>query len=45
MAGMNHFTQKSVEAITRARQIATEYQHMQVDEEHLAKRFWKTRTD
>ncbi len=37
MAGMNHFTQKSVEAITRARQIATEYQHMQVDEEHLAK--------
>ncbi len=32
---MNQFTQKSVEAIQRARQIAVEYGHQQVDQEHL----------
>ncbi|MBQ8159895.1 MAG: ATP-dependent chaperone ClpB [Clostridia bacterium] len=33
---MNNYTQKSVEALQRAQAIATQYQHMQVDEEHLA---------
>ncbi|MBQ6175321.1 MAG: AAA family ATPase, partial [Clostridia bacterium] len=33
---MNNYTQKSKEAIQRAQQIALEYQHMAVDEEHLA---------
>ena len=33
---MNQFTQKSVAAIQRAQAIAVEYQHMQVDQEHLA---------
>ncbi len=32
---MNQFTQKSVEAIQRAQQIAVEYGHQQVDQEHL----------
>ena len=32
---MNQFTQKSVEALQRAQAIAVEYQHMQVDQEHL----------
>ena len=36
MASMNNYTQKSVEAIQRAQAIATQYQHMQVDQEHLA---------
>ena len=36
MAAMNNYTQKSKEAIQRAQQIALEYQHMAVDEEHLA---------
>ena len=36
MASMNNYTQKSQEAIRRAQQIALEYQHMQVDQEHLA---------
>ena len=34
-ANMNQFTQKSIAAIQRAQAIATEYQHMQVDQEHL----------
>ncbi len=33
---MNQLTQKTREAIQRAQAIAVEYQHMQVDEEHLA---------
>ncbi len=33
---MNQFTQKSVAAIQRAQAIAVEYQHMQVDQQHLA---------
>ena len=33
---MNQFTQKTREAIQRAQAIAVEYQHMQVDQEHLA---------
>ena len=36
MAATNNYTQKSLAAIQRAQQIAVEYQHMQVDEEHLA---------
>ncbi|MBR1684621.1 MAG: ATP-dependent chaperone ClpB [Clostridia bacterium] len=36
MASMNNYTQKSMEAIQRAQAIATQYQHMQVDQEHLA---------
>ena len=36
MASMNNYTQKSVEAVQRAQAIATQYQHMMVDEEHLA---------
>ena len=36
MAAMNNYTQKSQESIRRAQQIALEYQHMAVDEEHLA---------
>lgn len=31
----NQFTQKTMEALQRAQQIAVEYQHMQVDEEHM----------
>ncbi len=31
----NQFTQKTLEAIRRAQQIATEYGHMQVDQEHM----------
>ena len=30
----NQFTQKTMEALQRAQQIAVEYQHMQVDERH-----------
>ena len=33
---MNQFTQKTRDAIQRAQAIAVEYQHMQVDQEHLA---------
>ena len=33
---MNQFTQKTRDAIARAQAIAVEYQHMQVDQEHLA---------
>ena len=33
---VNQFTQKTREAIQRAQAIAVEYQHMQVDQEHLA---------
>ena len=36
MAAMNQYTQKSLEAIQRAQRIAVDYQHMQVDQEHLA---------
>ena len=36
MMNMNQFTQKSIAAIQRAQAIAVEYQHMQVDQEHLA---------
>ncbi|MBQ3156477.1 MAG: ATP-dependent chaperone ClpB [Clostridia bacterium] len=32
---MNQFTQKSIEAIQRAQQIAVEYGHQQVDQEHV----------
>ena len=32
---MNQFTQKTVAALERAQSIAIEYQHMQVDQEHL----------
>ena len=32
---MNQFTQKSIGAIQRAQQIAVEYGHMQVDQEHV----------
>ena len=32
---MNQFTQKSLEAIQRAQQIAVEYGHQQVDQEHV----------
>ncbi len=32
---MNQFTKKSIEAIQRAQQIAVEYGHQQVDQEHL----------
>ena len=34
----NQFTQKTMEALQRAQQIAVEYQHMQVDEEHMRRR-------
>ena len=33
---MNHLTQKSIAAVKRAQAIAISYQHMQVDQEHLA---------
>ena len=33
---MNQLTQKTREAIQRAQGLAVEYQHMQVDQEHLA---------
>ena len=33
---MNQFTQKSIAAVQRAQAIAISYQHMQVDQEHLA---------
>ena len=32
---MNQFTQKTVAALQRAQSIAIEYQHMQVEQEHL----------
>ena len=32
---MNQFTQKTVAALQRAQSLAIEYQHMQVDQEHL----------
>ena len=32
---MNQFTQKTVEALQRAQSLAIEYQHMQVEQEHL----------
>ena len=32
---MNQFTQKTVEALQRAQALAIEYQHMQVEQEHL----------
>ena len=32
---MNQFTQKSIAAIQRAQQIAIEYGHQQVDQEHM----------
>ncbi len=35
MASMNNYTQKSVEAIQHAQALATQYQHMQVDQEHV----------
>lgn len=31
----NQFTQKSIAAVQRAQAIAVEYNHMQVDQEHL----------
>ncbi len=33
---MNQFTQKTMEALQRAQSMAMEYQHMQVEQEHLA---------
>jgi len=33
---MNQLTQKTIEALQRAQGMAVEYQHMQVDQEHLA---------
>ena len=36
MASLNNYTQKSIEAIQKAQALATQYQHIQVDEEHLA---------
>ena len=33
---LNQFTQKSVAAVQRAQAIAVEYNHMQIDQEHLA---------
>ena len=36
MTDMNRMTQKSLEAIRRAQSIAVEYQHMQIDQEHVA---------
>ena len=35
MMNTNQFTQKSIEAIQRAQQIAVEYGHQQVDQEHV----------
>ena len=35
MMNMNQLTQKTIEAIQRAQGLAVEYQHMQVDQEHL----------
>ncbi|MBP3636386.1 MAG: type VI secretion system ATPase TssH, partial [Clostridia bacterium] len=35
MMNMNQLTQKTIEAIQRAQSLAVEYQHMQVDQEHL----------
>ncbi|MBR6030275.1 MAG: ATP-dependent chaperone ClpB [Clostridia bacterium] len=35
MAALPNYTQKSLDAIRRAQQIAIEYQHPQVDQEHL----------
>ncbi len=32
---MNQFTQKTVSALQRAQSLAIEYQHMQVEQEHL----------
>ena len=32
---MNQFTQKTVDALQRAQSLAIEYQHMQVEQEHL----------
>ena len=32
---MNQFTQKTVAALERAQSLAIEYQHMQVEQEHL----------
>ena len=32
---MNQYTQKTIEAIQRAQQIAVEYGHQQVDQEHV----------
>ena len=32
---MNQFTQKTVNALQRAQSLAIEYQHMQVEQEHL----------
>ena len=32
---MNQFTQKTVSALQRAQSLAVEYQHMQVEQEHL----------
>ena len=32
---MNQFTQKTVNALQRAQSVAIEYQHMQVEQEHL----------
>ena len=36
MASLNNYTQKSIEAVQKAQALATQYQHIQVDEEHLA---------
>ena len=32
---MNQFTQKTISALERAQSLAIEYQHMQVEQEHL----------
>ncbi len=36
MMNMNQLTQKTIQALQRAQSMAVEYQHMQVDQEHLA---------
>ena len=40
---MNQFTQKTVAALQRAQSLAIEYQHMQVEQEHLLLTWVKTK--
>ena len=42
---MNQFTQKTVSALQRAQSMAIEYQHMQVEEEHLLLALTEDRND
>ena len=41
----NHFTQKTIAAVQRAQSLAVEYQHMQVEQEHLALALMENDTD